>query len=158
MGQLFRQSGANYDSWSNGYASFLTGYKHGLHSLLVAVNCRIGDLEETEFALLDTGAEWSVIDADTAKILGVRLGPPTEFITLRTHLGTFNGGLHRLYITLLAEENCGSDLLIDGTVFVSDEWNGPIVLGYRGFLERIRIAIDPGVTDGQQIFAFGEIK
>src|SRR4030042_2695793 len=158
MGHLFRHSGTNYDIWSDGYAPFLANHTHGLHTLLIAVNCRIGDLEVTEFALLDTGAEWSVIDTDTARILGDQLGPFTESITLSTRRGRVRGGLHRLKITLLAEKNCGSDLSIDGTVFVSEEWDGPIVLGYRGFLERIRVALDPGLTDGQQIFFFGEIK
>lgn len=157
MGHLFRNYGTNYDMWSNGYASFLTNHKHGLNTLLIAVNCRIGDFEVTEFALLDTGAEWSVIDADTARILGDQLGPSTEPITLLTRFGKIKGCLHRLNITLLAEKNCGSDLSVDGTVFVSEDWPGPIVLGYHGCLERIRIALDPGVTEGQQIFFFGKI-
>jgi len=158
MGHLFRYSGTNYDIWSDGYAPFLTDHKHGFHNLLISVNCRLGDLEVTEFALLDTGAPWSVIDADTAKILGGQLGPFTGSIDLITWRGRFKGGLHPLRITLLAEKDCGSDLSIEGTVFVSEEWDGPIVLGFHGFLERIRIALDPGLTDGQQIFFFGKIK
>ncbi len=34
---------------------------------------------------------------------------------------------------------------------------GPIVLGYNGFLERIRFAFDPGIFPGEQIFYFGKI-
>jgi hypothetical protein len=41
------------------------------------------------------------------------------------------------------------------SVFVAKEWEGPIVLGYRGFLERIRFALDPGVVPGEQMFYFG---
>jgi hypothetical protein len=159
MGHLFRRSGKNHDIWSNGYAPFFTNHEHGLDLLLVAINCRMGDLPVTEIALLDTGAAWSVIDRDTARILGDQLGPSSGTATLITRYGRFRGNLHRLKITLLADENCGSDLSVDGTVFVSEEdWPGPIVLGYHGCLERIRIALDPGLTDGQQIFFFGEIR
>ena len=158
MGHLFRYSGTNYDIWSDGYAPFLTDHKHGSHNLLIAVNCRLGDLDVTEFALLDTGATWSVIDIDTARILGDQLGPSTESIDYSTRFGKIRGDLHRLKITLLAETNCGSDLSVDGTVFVSEYWPGPIVLGYHGCIERIRIALDPGLIVGRQIFFFGEIK
>lgn len=158
MGHLFRYLGTDYDMWSDGYAPFLSNHKHGSHPLLMAVNCRLGDLPVTELALLDTGAAWSVIDTDTAELLGNQLGPPTETVTLSTRFGKVKGDLHRLKITLLAEKNCGSDLSVDGTVFVSEDWPGPIILGYHCFLERIRIALDPGVADGQQVFFFGEIR
>ncbi|MCP4627568.1 MAG: hypothetical protein GY850_29240 [bacterium] len=65
------------------------------------------------------------------------------------------GSLHHVNITLLAEKNSGDDLTIESTAFVSEEWEGPTVLGYRGFLERIRFALDPGLIPGEQIFYFG---
>jgi hypothetical protein len=34
-------------------------------------------------------------------------------------------------------------LLIDGTFLFGEEWRGPTVLGFHGFLERIRLAIEP---------------
>lgn len=61
MGHLFRQSGDAFTTWSNGFSSYLTDYKQGPCNLLVAIECRLGNLEETDIALLDTGAEWSVI-------------------------------------------------------------------------------------------------
>jgi hypothetical protein len=157
MGHLFRKSDRNYTEWSSGFASYLTDYKQGCHGLSVAVRCRIGDLEAIDLALLDTGAEWSVISGDTATILGDQLGPPSETIRMNTRLGTFSGALHRVNITLLAEENCGYDLTVEGSVFISENWDGPTVLGYRGFMERIRIALDPGVIRDQQIFFFGSV-
>jgi len=33
-------------------------------------------------------------------------------------------------------------------------WPGPTVLGYRGLLERVRFALDPG-TGGPPMFFFG---
>jgi hypothetical protein len=158
MGHLFSHSGPNYEKWSDGYAPFLTDHKHGSHNLLIVVNCKLGDLDVTEFALLDTGAPWSIIDAATAQILGDQLGAFTHRMKLKTWRGDFDGCLHPLKITLLAENDCGSDLSVEGTVFVSEEWDGPIVIGFHGFLERIRMALDPGMTVGQQIFFFGKIE
>lgn len=154
MGHLFRRSGAKYAPWSIGFASFLTGLGPGQHHFLVGVACRIGDMVETDLALLDTAAEWSVIGRETAILLDGQLGEPTETITMLTaRYGRIEGGLCRLKITLIAES--GNDLSIEGTVLVSDRWGGPTVLGYRGFLDRIHIALDPGVVLGNQIFFFG---
>jgi len=125
--------------------------------LTLAVKCRIGNTEGQDIALLDTGAEWSVIDWETAETVGDELGPPTEEIRLSTRLGDYSGSLCRVKITLLAEEGCGCDLCVDGTVFVSEQWEGPVVLGYRGFLEKVRIAFDPGSAPNQETFFFGPV-
>ncbi|NIM13411.1 MAG: hypothetical protein GTO45_14950 [Candidatus Aminicenantes bacterium] len=66
-----------------------------------------------------------------------------------------SGSLHRINISLLADQKSGYDLTVESSVFISEEWDGPIVLGYRGFLERIRFALDPGVISGEQMFYFG---
>jgi hypothetical protein len=42
-------------------------------------------------------------------------------------------------------------------VLLAPEWEGPPVLGYRGLLERIRFALDPGVTDADQWMYFGAV-
>jgi hypothetical protein len=41
---------------------------------------------------------------------------------------------------------------VEATFFVSPEWPGKTFLGYKGFLDRLRIALDPPVND----FYFGE--
>jgi hypothetical protein len=74
---------------------------------------------------------------------------------MSTRLGRISGSLYRINITLIAEENRDYDLIVESSVFVSKEWEGPIVLGYRGFLERVRFALDPGVVPGEQKFYFG---
>jgi len=157
MGHLFTPFHKNCKNWSSGFASFLTSHKQGFHRLSVAIRCRIGSMEEIDLALLDTGAEWSVIDGETAGILGDEIGPSSGEINIDTRLGKLRGALHRVDITLLAEEGCGRDLTVNGTVIVSKEWDGPIVLGYRGFMERIRIALDPGFLDDRQVFYFGPV-
>ncbi|MDM8541408.1 hypothetical protein QUF90_09990 [Desulfococcaceae bacterium HSG9] len=110
---------------------------------------------ESEIALLDTGAEWSVIGGETAILLEEQLGSPIESSRMSTRLGLIDGFLHHVNITLLAGQNSGDNLTVESTVFVSEEWEGPLVLGYRGFLEKIRFALDPGVVPGEQIFYFG---
>lgn len=153
MSQLFRHSDARYEQWSSGYASFFVGRQNGPWRLPLAVRCRIGTLDI--LALLDTGAEWSVIGGETAQIIDDELGAPTGSISMSTRVGKIAGTLRRSDITLPAEKGYGDDLTIESTVFVSEEWDGPMVLGFRGFLERIRFAVDPGAFPDEQLFYFG---
>jgi hypothetical protein len=154
MGQLLKETNRHNMQWSSGCSAFLVSTRVGQWRLPIGVKCRIGNLEVTDLALLDTGAEWSVIGGDTANILEDELGVPTESFTMSTRLGRISGSLYRINISLLAEDH-GYDLIVESSVFVSEKWDGPIVLGYRGFLERIRFAIDPGVIPGEQRFYFG---
>ncbi len=154
MDQLFRHTEKDKRAWNTGSASFHISYKIESWPVTVAVRCRIESLG-SDIALLDTGAEWSVIGGDTAILLDDRLGQPIASSRISSRLGLIEGFLHHVNITLLAEKNSGDDLTIESTAFVSEEWEGPTVLGYRGFLERIRFALDPGVIPGEQIFYFG---
>jgi hypothetical protein len=154
MGQLLKETNRHNMLWSSGCSVFLVSTRVGQWRLPIGVKCRIGNLEVTDLALLDTGAEWSVIGGDTANILEDELGVPTESFTMSTRLGRISGSLYRINISLLAEDH-GYDLIVESSVFVSEKWDGPIVLGYRGFLERIRFALDPGVIPGEQRFYFG---
>ncbi len=155
MGQLFKQTNHHNALWSSGCSLYLVSSKVGEWRLPVAVKCRVGSLEETDLALLDTGAEWSVIGGETAKIIEGELNLPTESFSMSTRLGKIYGSLYRINITLIAEKKSDYDLTVESSVFVSTQWEGPIVLGYRGFLERIRFALDPGVIPGEQMFYFG---
>ena len=155
MGQLFKQTNGHNVLWSSGCSLYLVSSKVGEWRLPIAVKCRVGSLEETDLALLDTGAEWSVIGGETAKILEDELDLPTVSFTMSTRLGRISGSLYRINISLLSEDNDGYDLTVESSIFVSKEWDGPIVLGYRGFLERIRFALDPGAVPGEQRFYFG---
>jgi hypothetical protein len=155
MRQLLQKTNRHSILWSSGSSLYLVNSKVGYWRLPIAVKCRVGNLEETDLALLDTGAEWSVIGGETAKILEDELDLPTESFTMSTRLGRISGSLYRINISLLANKNEGYNLTVESSIFVSKEWNGPIVLGYRGFLERIRFALDPGVVPGEQRFYFG---
>ena len=157
MDQLYKGSGPESNEWSCGSSQFLANYGERPFLMPIAVNCRIGDLESTEMALLDTGAEWSIISSELLDLLEIDLTHPLEVIPLETRFGKYTGNLHRIKISLLAEENHGKDLSIEGSVLFCEDWNGPTVLGFRGFLERIRFAVDPGEKPYQQLFYFGTI-
>ena len=60
---------------------------------------------------------------------------------MSTRLGLIKGRLERLRVALVADE--GQPVEIDATFFVSRDWLGPTFLGYSGFMDRLRIAIDP---------------
>jgi len=152
--QLFGNIDDIFIKWSSGSALFFDHYENGFSRLTVAVKCRIGNLKDTYFSLLDTGAEWSVIGGEISEIL--ECGSPIAPVTMSTRHGRLSGHLHRINISLLADPGCGLDLNVESTVAILSEWSGPIVLGYRGFLERLRFALDPGVMPGsRQQFYFG---
>jgi hypothetical protein len=130
--------------WSTGGAYLQFLYKSGPHKLVTGVECEFSTFQMKQMVLLDTGAELSVVghpiyqwvvDTDFA------LGSPVDQVTLHTRLGTFTGNLHRVEVTLTAQ--WGQPLTIEGTFLFCEEWTGPTVLGFHGFLERIRFAIDP---------------
>jgi hypothetical protein len=144
--------------WSSGAAVFQSGLPIGRRSQIriqVAVACRLGSLSQKYLALLDTGAEWTVIGNQTADLLRSDLEDLEEEIRYATRHGILAGRLHRLPITLLADPGRGSDLQVESTIVVIREWPGPIVLGFRGLLEWIRFALDPSF-DGRGTFFFGQ--
>jgi hypothetical protein len=75
-------------------------------------------------------------------------------VTITTRLGSVQARLHTLNVTLGADE--GEDLTVRATVLLAPSWPGPPVLGYRGFLERIRFGFDPGTGHDDQWMFFGD--
>lgn len=91
-------------------------------------------------AQLDTGAAWSILEAEVAEALSL-LDGQGEPVNLKTRYGTINGRLERTRIDIVAEQ--GDSLSIDATVFISPQWPGGSFLGFNGLLDHIRFAIDP---------------
>lgn len=116
----------------------------------IAVRCRIGEMEEEEFALLDTGATWSIIGPEIAEQLREEnlLGESLGEITVSTRYGPIGCSLHRIPVLLVADK--GASLLVDATCAVSDEWPGPMVIGFHCFLEVLNLAIEPGIANSQE--------
>lgn len=141
--------------WSTGAARcFLEHPVMAGSSSAVVVRCMLGMLP-FEFALLDTASTFSVISGATADALEGELQHTGVAVTIWTRYGRLDGQLSRLGIRLVADPGWGVDLDVDATVLVLPTWPGPTVLGVRGFLERFRIAIDPGSQFGDAVVFFG---
>lgn len=142
------------EPWSTGAALLWITPEDQPWEMPVAVRCRLGGQKEI-LALLDTGAMWSVLDDGTAKVLGGHLEDLNIPVPMATRFGKYEGSLHRLDIELLADPGAGNDLAIEATVLVLPAWPGPVVLGVRGLLERVRLALDLGSV--QPWFYFGPV-
>lgn len=57
--------------WATGFARYWIDRTAGRHSLPVAVLCRLGRLEVEDYALLDTGATWSIIGGEVADLVSM---------------------------------------------------------------------------------------
>lgn len=71
---------------------------------------------------------------------------------LSTRLGRIRGVLHEMDVVIVAER--GDSISVSARVLVAPGWTGPVVLGYQGFLERLRFALDPGVSQDDAWFFF----
>lgn len=155
-------------AWSTGYAelSYDVDWAVGT-SLVSAVDCDVGSISRLRHeALLDTGAQWSVMSHDVAASLvdGEIYPTGSDPLRLKSRWGVHYGRLHEVDIVLPAI--FGQDLLVPSRVLVigpdsppssdpANIWRGPVVLGSKGFLERIRFAVDPGVEPPKARFYFG---
>lgn len=127
--------------WNIGSAEVFLDQPRPTGTMAVAVRCRFGSQPE-ELAMLDTGAHWTLIGPEHIELLKNELGAGLDTFRMSTRLGVFSGTLHRLPIRLLADR--GSDITVDATCLALEGWPGPSVLGFSGFLERLRFALDPG--------------
>jgi hypothetical protein len=109
-------------------------------NLLVAVLCRVGDVAEPETALFDTGSHWCLLPSSLAHMLGCDLEAGGDTY-LQTRFGRLSGQLQRFPLFFVA--NDGETAEIDATWFVSSDWPGPMVIGWKGCLERVRFGLDP---------------
>jgi hypothetical protein len=131
----------NFPQQFAGFCPYFGDHPVGAFTLLVALPCVIGDWPDREMALLDTAAEWCVLPPTLAEGLGLPLltsDPPT---VLDTRFGRLMGRLERIPVRFIPQR--GEFLTVEATWFVSPDWPGPVVLGWKGCLERIRFATDP---------------
>jgi len=111
------------------------------HLLFVSIRCRIAGQLPAVHALLDTGSQWCVIQADLAHALGYDATPDPHVRPLHTRFGRFSGRLERMPLVFEADE--GDEFEVEATWFVAEGWPGPPVIGWKGGLERMRFALDP---------------
>ena len=112
----------------------------------------------TVSAIVDTGAPWCVLAPEIIELLRPMVHARYESEdTLMVRGMSYEGQLLRLRVGLEAQS--GNSLEIESTVFVptlpaEQEWPYPNFLGLDGFLNRIRLAIDPA----ENAFYFGPIR
>jgi hypothetical protein len=143
MNQLYKHNQTVYQ-WSTGGAYLYPLYDMGSYKLIMGVECEFIAIKERQMALLDTASELSVVGESAYQLFShknVFLGPPVGTRIINTRLGNFEGTLYRIEVGLTAD--WGEDLVIEGTFLFCEDWKGPTVLGFGGFLERMRLAIDP---------------
>lgn len=121
------------------------------HTLVVALSCFVEDLPDHEYGLLDTGSAVCVLPSSLVAALGSAPVPGAARVVLASRFGRFEGWMDRFRLTLHAQ--VGSPLEIDATWFVCPDWPGPLVLGWRGCLDRMRFAMDPS----EDAFYFGPL-
>lgn len=158
MKNLLISTTTGYADWGTGSAEY-SAHKIRGWKIDIGVRCKIEDWTQEYIALLDTGSTYCMIGGQPATALKDRFFDLSVPTVIRAHEGLIEGGLCSVDITLLAE--VGENLTVSGAqVFIPrdpEDWTGPLVLGYQGFLDRIKIALDPGVRleDGQ-VFRFGD--
>jgi hypothetical protein len=90
-----------------------------------------------------------MLGAALADELGCRRAPGHWTISVDTRFGRLAGWLERMPLRFPAID--GETLEVQATCFISEDWPGPNVIGWKGCLERIRFGIDP--TDDSFYFA-----
>jgi hypothetical protein len=93
-----------------------------------------------EVALVDTASQWCILPPPVALDLGYDLETERD-ARLHTRFGVLSGELIRLAVLFVADE--GEPAEVEATWFLSPDWPGPIVIGWKGCLERMRFAFDP---------------
>jgi hypothetical protein len=123
-----------------GKSPYYSDREEGSTRLLVAVACFVENLPNSVYALLDTASQWCVLPPSVAARLGLDISDGEDTIPLSTRFGTLMGRLERVSLTFDAGE--GQPLTLQTTCFVSAGWPGPMVIGWKGCLERIRFGFD----------------
>ncbi len=123
-----------------GWLRYQSDLRVDTHRLPVCVSVRIGHLRYATHCLVDTAADWCVFPPELARELGY-IPDPEGFTRLSTRFGSFDGSLERTPVQFPAEE--GEPLVVEATWFVSNDWPGPPVLGWKGCLGRFRFAFNP---------------
>lgn len=100
--------------------------------------------------MVDTAAPWCILEPTLGDAIRRHIEELPGDRTLSTRLGSFVGRLYRGPVALVADS--GEGIEIEATFFLSPEWPGGNFVGYLGFLDRLRFAIDPQAN----MFYFGQ--
>jgi hypothetical protein len=101
--------------------------------------------------MVDSAAPWCIFDAEIGEAIRKSFDLVSGPVVLSTRLGNFGGALYSGEVAFEVLEGESFDLEI--VAFLSPDWQGGNFLGYEGFLQRIRFAVDPE----SNLFYFGRI-
>ena len=132
-------------TWSTGIAEYFSDFEYDGFSLLVAIQFSFGKDNPPALGLLDTASTWVVFSKKIIEDFNIQID---EDFAIKEKINTprfglIDGYLHRLPLKIIAET--GKSLFIDATCFISDQWQGPPVIGWKGCLERIKFALDSSI-------------
>jgi hypothetical protein len=140
--------------FASGMARYVDHYPGQYDTARIVVLISVGGLPPME-AVVDTGAPWCILDPSMAELLDVRESDAgAQLQQLQTRWGLIEGQLHRVTVSLLAED--GNSLEFETTVLIptvppDTTWNRPNFIGLNNFLSRVRFAVDPN----ENAFYFG---
>ena len=150
MTLLYTKDSGGFVDWSSGSTALLTEREENGINLIISVKCSFGDSADNYYALFDTGAEWAVVPQSIVD------GNPENFISLdtpiklSTRFGLKQGTLHECSVSILVDS--GDDIIFDATVLVIPDWDGPVVLGFKTLLNKIRWACDPTIDQQGRLY------
>lgn len=150
MTLLYKEDSGNFVEWSSGSTALLTEREANGRKLIISVKCSFGNSADNYYALFDTGAEWAVVSQSIVN------ANPENFISLETSVmlssrfGQQEGTLHECSVSILVDS--GEDIIFDATVLVIPEWEGPVVLGFKTLLNKIRWACDPTIDQEGRLY------
>ncbi|MBN2366249.1 MAG: hypothetical protein JXL67_08770 [Calditrichaeota bacterium] len=130
--------------WNTGSCQFYSDYPYGSFNLLVAIQFSLGKSFPKVPGLLDTASRWVVFSREFLESMGIPFIEQNSTVEkMHTRFGLIEGFIDRLSLEIVADK--GNSISIDSTCFISQDWPGPPVIGWKGCLERIRFALDPSV-------------
>lgn len=143
MAYLYEKENHHWVTWNGGSNVFYPFHEYAPGEILIiGIECTFPQLTgtEVEIALLDTGAQYSVIGKEVYAAQSQILQPTGEIVKMSTRCGLIKGALERLELSLVA--NIGESLNLETVFFLSEEWTGPTVIGFST-LAQMRMALDP---------------
>ena len=110
--------------------------------------------QDTE-AILDTGSVYFICDPGIVEFLELDPQAALERVRLSIRRHTYTGDLHRLTVSLVAQQ--GQSVQLDLTAFVprlihGAPWPYSSFLGFQCCLDRLQFAVDPF----ERVFYFGQ--
>lgn len=145
------------DGFVQGWINYADRYSVFEQDYRIVIQVKFASLQASA-AILDTGAPWCILGPEDADDLDFDYRVDYVQRTRMVIRGmSYNGWLCRIPVTITANE--GEGITVDATTFIPGissgiTWSNPNFVGLKGFLDRIRFAIDPGVNR----FYFGAIR